>query len=451
MRRFNVAMKQWRNAFIVWVIFFPSLVLVGQTTTDVTAIAQSVGVALEIRSGPPSTEVKQQIGALLKEPLNEETAVRVALLNSSRIQSLLQELRIARAELIAGRSFPNPEVEASRRWGDEAHTEIAILFDMYRIIFHPLKKSMANAISRATRFRVADAIIEEVTRVRIAFVTLQGLLHTRTMLNSELETTSIGAEMATRLKKAGNISQLEQSMQEALRQEAQLVMVRNDAEIRGAHERLAGILGVQAASLTIQPELPEIPSADPALDELEQQALLQRSDLAAAREEKHAAEQAFKLARLEVLPSFSAGILTEKDHDGRRLTGPTISVEIPIFDFGYPARARARAHRDQARHSADALATHIISDIRVVYDQLSAARAVEAHLRESVIPLHTQILEDTLKHYNYMLAGVFQLLESKRAERKAQRELIEARRDYWFARIELERVSGKLLYGGSHP
>lgn len=41
-----------------------------------------------------------------------------------------------------------------------------------------------------------------------------------------------------------------------------------------------------------------------------------------------------------------------------------------------------------------------------------------------------------------MLAGVFQLLQAKQDEINTHREYVEAQRDYWIARAELENALG---------
>jgi cobalt-zinc-cadmium efflux system outer membrane protein len=54
--------------------------------------------------------------------------------------------------------------------------------------------------------------------------------------------------------------------------------------------------------------------------------------------------------------------------------------------------------------------------------------------------------------YNAMLAGVFQLLVAKRDEIDAGRGYIEALRDYWIARCDLERaVGGELALAETPP
>ena len=60
------------------------------------------------------------------------------------------------------------------------------------------------------------------------------------------------------------------------------------------------------------------------------------------------------------------------------------------------------------------------------------------------------------QHYDAMLLGVYQLLMAKQSEVNAYREYIEAVRDYWMARADLERATGgRLPTGptseGSHP
>jgi cobalt-zinc-cadmium efflux system outer membrane protein len=49
-----------------------------------------------------------------------------------------------------------------------------------------------------------------------------------------------------------------------------------------------------------------------------------------------------------------------------------------------------------------------------------------------------------------MLLGVYQLLQARQSELEAYRDFIEALRDYWIARSDLERAIGARLTPG-HP
>jgi cobalt-zinc-cadmium efflux system outer membrane protein len=62
-----------------------------------------------------------------------------------------------------------------------------------------------------------------------------------------------------------------------------------------------------------------------------------------------------------------------------------------------------------------------------------------------VIPLRETTVELTQQELNYMLVGAFELIQAKQAEYDAYQEYVEAVRDYWIARTELERAVGGAL------
>jgi outer membrane protein, heavy metal efflux system len=67
-----------------------------------------------------------------------------------------------------------------------------------------------------------------------------------------------------------------------------------------------------------------------------------------------------------------------------------------------------------------------------------------------VIPLRERIVALSQQHYDAMLLGVYQLLLAKQAEVNAYREYIEAVRDSWIARADLERSLGGRLPPPAH-
>jgi cobalt-zinc-cadmium efflux system outer membrane protein len=69
------------------------------------------------------------------------------------------------------------------------------------------------------------------------------------------------------------------------------------------------------------------------------------------------------------------------------------------------------------------------------------------HYRRSVLPLREQIVDLTLKNYNYMLVGAFDLLMAKQQEFEAYQKYIETLRDYWIVRADMQRSLGGRLPG----
>jgi cobalt-zinc-cadmium efflux system outer membrane protein len=99
----------------------------------------------------------------------------------------------------------------------------------------------------------------------------------------------------------------------------------------------------------------------------------------------------------------------------------------------------------QAEKKKEALAAEIPSQVREARNRLLGARQTAEYYRDVVLPRRKRIVEQTQLHYNYMLQGVYQLLQAQQNLVTAQKEQIEAQRDYWIARIELERVTGARL------
>ena len=130
---------------------------------------------------------------------------------------------------------------------------------------------------------------------------------------------------------------------------------------------------------------------------------------------------------------------------GGRLTGPRIDLQVPLFDQGQPEVARLAAAARQARDRADALAADIGSEVRTARDALSAAREASEFFQKNLLPQRRLILRETLLHYNAMQVSPYELLLAKGQQQSAEREGIDALRDYWLARTDLERAVGGRL------
>jgi cobalt-zinc-cadmium efflux system outer membrane protein len=141
----------------------------------------------------------------------------------------------------------------------------------------------------------------------------------------------------------------------------------------------------------------------------------------------------------------SVGADTEREPDGQRVTGPTFSIPIPLFDFGQAARMRSDAELQQATEHYRALVARISADVRKAAAKMAASRSRYQRFRDTIVPLRHQVVEETQFRYNGMLMDVLQLLEARQREMDAQRDGIAALRDYWMARTELERAVGGRL------
>jgi len=199
--------------------------------------------------------------------------------------------------------------------------------------------------------------------------------------------------------------------------------------------------------------LPAIPAPDISLDNLESLALQQRLDLAAAQQHVNLLRRALSLrSGTRYLPTtIDVGVETDRESRTQNLVGPSLDLDLPLFDHGQAAVPRLEAQVRQAQWRMEALAADIRSEVHQAYDSLTASRDIAQFYRETYLPQRSRILNQTVLQYNAMQLGAFELMNVRKSELDAEREYIESWRDYWIARTELERAVGGNLVAGTTP
>src|SRR5690606_18152822 len=89
---------------------------------------------------------------------------------------------------------------------------------------------------------------------------------------------------------------------------------------------------------------------------------------------------------------------------------------------------------------------------RAAAARLVAARDRVRFYEEVLLPMRQTVLEETQLQYNAMATSAFELLRAKRTQVDAQRSHVEALRDYWIARAEVEQlIAGRLVQNDAMP
>jgi cobalt-zinc-cadmium efflux system outer membrane protein len=392
-----------------------------------------------------------EIDALLAEPLTPSSAVRVALLAHPSVQAIYEDLAIGRADLVEAGLLPNPTLRGSVRYPDESglteNLELGVTWPLLGILTSRSQRSVASGHFRAAQLRVAHRLIEHATRVRVAYYSFAGEQNLAELLRLTVQATEAGYQLAARLKAAGNIPELALLREQTLYEDARLEEARSRARLATAREELNLALGVgERTGWTVPVGLPPLPRADPNLDRLETTAIESRLDLAATDEQVEALRSSLGAARgWRFLPALDVGVSTERDPDGLWVAGPEASIELPLLDRGQGRLGRGESDLRRTERERDALALEIRARVRAARGSLLAAREIADHLRTVVLPLQDRVIALTQQEYNFMLAGAFELLSAKREEVDGRRQYIEAVRDYWIARAELDFLVGGVL------
>jgi len=407
----------------------------------------------------PDTDVDAAISdvvkGLLGQELTADAAAQIALLNNRDLQATFEELGIARADLVQAGLLRNPVFLAERRFAGQA-AEFDLMQELVNMVTIPLRKRVAGAAFEAAKLRVSQAVLDVAAETRSVFYTLQGTEQIVVMRRQSLESLGASADLAQRMYAAGNITDLNRRMEQRLEHEARLELAVAEEEVVQQRERLNALMGIWGAETTwsIAPRLPELPPNETPPQGLESLAAAQRFDLAASRQDLTMSAETLGLTEtLRWLPAASLGFHYEHEPDGGVSSiGPSVEVALPVFDWGQAAVPRDRALLRQKQQRYIALAVEVRSRVRAAYSRMRTARDRTEFYRETVLPLQVEILKQAQMQYNAMILGPIQLLQQKQAEIDAGRASIEAQRDYWVARAELEHaLGGRITVSDASP
>ncbi len=401
------------------------------------------------RGTAQDAEAQAAVASLLRHPLTADTAVQVALLNNRNLQATYEELGIAQADLVEAGLLRNPIFTFERRFPGQA-LEMDLLKEFIDLLLLPLRKRIAAAQFEAAKLRVGHEILKTAAEVRAAFYEHQGDEQLVDLRKTVAEATERSAETALRMQQAGNLKNLDLATEQASHAQAKIELSKAQSEAVQTREKLNKLMGAFGAQTnwTVASRLPELPGGEVSTSQLESRAIQQRLDLAAARQEFIAQARSLGIARADaILQQAEVGAHYEREISGEYAVGPSVNVPIPIFNQGQAAVARSSAKLRQSEQRYLALAADIRSDVRAARDKMLLSRRQVEYFKSTALPTRTRVTEESQLEYNAMQIGPFQLLQAKQEEVKTGAESVEALRDYWVARAELEKAVGGSLSG----
>lgn len=420
------------------------------------AVAERTGHRVHWNRGSTSDQaVAATVRSMLAEPLSTDEAVQIALLNNRNLQAAYEELGVAQADIVQAGLLRNPIFDAEVRFvegGGGTGLELAVVQDFLDVFFIPLRKRIAENAFEAAKLRVTGAVIDLAGQVRTGYFACVAAGQMLELRQSVAASTEASYDLARRLRAAGNITELDLANERALHEQAKLDLARAEATVLEARERLNVLLGLwgEAVYWTAVQRLPDLPDEEVATDGIERHAVEASLELAATRNEIEAAARTLGLRRrFALLPEAEAGIAGEREPEGEWAVGPAFSAPIPLFDQGQARTLAARSAFDRARHRYAAAAIEVRSAARGARNRLLADRARVVYYRQVILPLRREITRQTQLQYNAMQLSPFQLLQAKQEEIDAGAAYVEALRDYWITKSQLEQItSGRLPDAG---
>lgn len=395
----------------------------------------------------PKTDTEQKIVAarvseLLKQPMNVESAVQIALLNNKALQASFYSLGISEADVVQAGRLPNPKFSMlyARNNGDYK-IEQALTFNIFSLITMPKMQEIERGNFEKTKKMVALNVLQLAQQTRQAYFNALAANEHQRYSAQVKESAEASTELARRMLKAGNWNQLELAREQSFYADAVLDLANTKNQQTSAYAALSRLLMLPVEQLNLQDRLPDLPKTIDELQRFEASAFEQRLDLQAMRLETQALAKKLGLSKttrfINVLEIGPARVL-EGQRSSPYKKGVEFSFELPLFDWGEAKVARAEAIYMQAVNNAAQMVFDAQSEIIEAHSHYLASYQMAKHYRDEIVPLRKKILDEDQLRYNGMLISPFELFADARAQVISVNGYITKLHEFWLAETALQ-------------
>ncbi len=381
--------------------------------------------------------------------LDGDRALVVALACNPALAAEQARLGIANAEAFEARRLANPELNLGAERTDDGGTRLdfGIAQNFSNLILRGPRTRLAEGEFLRAQQLLAGRVLElaaDVEAARSDLVTARQVAQARALI---AEAADAAAELAERYRAAGNLPSREVALARARAAEASAQASGARADVATARANLQRLLGVSRLDAASVGDAVAAPAAiDAPVETLQARAAQQRLDLAAARQLVDLlADSARTTRRLGWLGEFEVGVDGEREGGTTRLVGPTLSIQLPLFHQGQGARARADALLDWSTAERRRLEVAVASEVDEALARLDAATARVADHRQRIRPARAAVVARMQEEVDWMLRGVFDLVDARIAELEAAAATFAALGEAARARAALERALGARL------
>jgi cobalt-zinc-cadmium efflux system outer membrane protein len=396
---------------------------------------------------PAASPLDTRVQQLLAADLTADSAVQIALLRNPQIKAVYADVGVSEADLVTAGLLKNPLFDAMVRFpnrpGLTTNTQFGVSIDFLDVFLRAARRKVASAQLAQTQYEAAWSVAGLTRDVRAAYYTLQASQQAVAVQQIFVEAAQAAAELAQRQYAAGTASALDVARQQAAAAQTEVELENRKAEASIARRALAASMGLPGSQdWHLAATLPPLPDREPERGTLQARAERERQDVAAARLEPDILAERASLERRLSWGEVRVGVSREQDPEHFHEIGPTLQLGLPIFNRNQGEVRRLEAQNRKASLQLEALTMQVRNSVDDAYDRLLARRRAVELYQQKILPLRERIVSLERLQYNSMLLGVYVLLQARQDEIAAVTGSLEALRDYWIARADLERAVG---------
>ena len=382
-------------------------------------------------------QVAERVAELLDGGITAQEAVQVSLLNNGELQALLYEIGVRRADAVQAGLLSNPSLGALVRFplGDgSTATEVGLVQNVIELWHLSPRKRLAQSQLEQTVLEVAHTAAGLAAQAKTAYFRASAAAAGLAAAEENHDTARVFLELTLERQGAGAATQVDvnAARSEFLEQEALVREAR--FAVFNAKKELSLVLGVagQPLDLELSDAITEVPEWSVDLVQLLEAANGSRLDLRAAAKTVETTSNALVLEQRYLFRNVSAGLELESEGGDTQL-GPSIELELPIFDQNQAQIAKAEYRHAQAQRRLEALNVRVDQQVRGAFELHSFAAGTARLYQDQILPLRLSSLELARQSFAAGKTGFLSVLE-------AQGRLLSARREY-VERLEAVAVS----------
>jgi len=386
------------------------------------------------------------VNELLQKDFSEEMVVRIALLNNQSLQALYEDLGIAKASHAQAKFLKNPIFTLAYQFSTQSAVSDLINFGLLEnfleIFLLPMKNRVATAELAEIKCRLVTNVLDVVGETTIAFYALQKAMRICELKKQVLLANELSYEAAQRLFIAGNLRDLEVSLEKSFYEQSKLEVASWEIKVLKKREELNVLMGLRGEQIDwkITSEIPELIEEENAFETIENDAILNSIDLKVAYNNLIATAISFGIDTTKlVFPLLEMGAAIHRE-ESVWYVGPAINLAIPLFDVDKANSKRAESVIMKEWKQYTTLATEIRSKARRARFSLLNNLKQSQYFKNVILPLSKEITHLVHMQNNAMQIGVFRLLAAKKRELEHQIQSIQMQTEYRISKVILETL-----------
>lgn len=404
-----------------------------------------------VRTEEDNSRVQAQIQLLLQDGMSSDDAVRIALMNNRKLQAAFEEIGIAKSDLVQAGLFSNPNISALFQFpfrGSGTYVDAGGFLNIADIWQIPLRKKLAAAHLEAALFRTNDEILATAAEAKksfFAYIAARSLHREFQALKEELLKWE---SHLTYREQFGFASELDLLNAGLVVHEGKLRATRLERDLKTAEVqllRITGLIGTRPEKIAIVEEQFSLPVELPPQESLLAAALTQKPGLLLGKAKIAEAERLLALEQAMIFKNVEGGAEYSHEPKNENRIGPSLSLQIPLFDQNQAQIAKAKYRKRQAEKELDDRVATLREEIGILYSALDALRTELLLLRDSMLPLREKSVAFADKYYHAMQINMLPLLDARQQLLESRIRYIETRKEYYAKLVELERLTGSSL------